>query len=74
VLPPISILKLIDNTERGEILPNVPTVNSISIPVLIIFLSDFLSQASKYNPAERAVALTGSLNPLYFYNFNLFHS
>ncbi len=50
---------LIDNRERGEILPYVPTGNSMFIPVLIIFLSEglifFLSQENKSNPAERAV-------------------
>jgi hypothetical protein len=67
---------MIDNPERGEILPNVPTGNSISIPVLIIFLSGlmiFLSQENMSNPAERAVALAGSLDPLFtFITFNFY--
>jgi hypothetical protein len=74
-LPLISILKLIYNPEHGEILLYVPTGYSIFIPVLKIFLSErlmiFLKQENKSNPAERAVALTGSLDPLFtFITFN----
>jgi hypothetical protein len=66
-LTPISILKLIINSEYGEILPHVPNVNSIFITMLIIFLS----QENKSNLAERAVALAGILDPLFtFITFN----